>query len=77
MRGLQQIFGLIQKRFGTFFRQKLKKTLGADPCPASEQSLKMIFAQPDVRGHLIQLWLIFIMIFKVQDRLLDAQVILS
>src|SRR5215211_1481610 len=77
MRGIQQILRAVEQILRAFLRQKLQKALRADPCPASEQSLKVVLAQTDVCRDLFQRWLVFIMIFKVQDCLLDAQVIIG
>ncbi len=73
--GVQQVFGPAEQFLGAFLGQELQKTLGTDPGPAGEQSLKVILAQTDARGNLLQAGLLLIMVFKVQDRLLDAQVI--
>src|SRR6266498_2176928 len=75
MSSLQKVLGPAQQILGTFLGEELQKTFWADSCPAGENSLKMVFAQPDVRCNFFQAWLLFIVIFKEQDRLLDAQVI--
>ena len=73
--GIQQVFGLAEQFLGAFLGQVLQEALGADACPACEHPLKMIFTQSDAGRHFIQVGLVFIMDFKVLDRLLDAQVI--
>ena len=77
MRGVQQILRAAEQILRAFLRHKLQKTFWADARPAGEQSLKVIFAQPDVRRDFLKAWLVFEMIFKVQDRLLDTQVIIG
>ena len=73
--GIQQVFGLIEQFLCAFLGQILQESFRADTCPACEHPLKVIFTQSDAGRHFIQFGLIFIMIFKVLDRLLDAQVI--
>src|SRR6266487_2244040 len=75
MRSIQKVLGTAQQILRTFLGEELQKPFWADSCPAGENSLKMIFAQPNVCCYLFQAWLLFKVIFKVQDRLLDAQVI--
>src|SRR5260370_26750642 len=77
MRGLQKILGLREQFLRSFLGQVLQKALWADACPVGEYPLKVEFAQPNLRCDLRQAWLFPIMIFKVQDGLLDTQVILG
>ena len=75
MSGLQQILRSDQPLFRSFLGQELQEALRADSCPPGKESLKMVLAQTHFGGNFGQLGLLSIMVFKVHNCLLDAQVI--
>jgi hypothetical protein len=77
MRGVQQVFRTVEQFLRAFLCQELHEALRTDSRPAREDPLEVGFAQTEICRQFLDARLVLIMVFKVQDRLLDAQVIVG